>query len=684
MRKQREKDDKKDGKKGGKREYLGKKMLKRTITPTIISLVVTLIISTVLTGRELMKLQNEEIKKGSQNVAYQVSEYFTKYMEISRQLAVDHEMIQLFKNLTPGERIAEAEEYASVMETMANSHETDPENILVGWAADLDSSQCIEDSGYISELGEWNITERSWYSQVMETGQTVVTEPYENSSTGEMVASIITPVKYGTTIVGVAGLDLSVQTVVTMMEEHKLGKEGFYLLLTPEGRIMYAPREDLLNTDFRELSMYKTMQEAFENRQYGSYTYRFDESKVYGYMEGTGSSQWIVLSGMPAGEYNTTLYRVTGMTVLLFAIVIALLSVVISKIARGITKPLEKLNEAAEKIAHGDLGIELDVSSRDEIGRLAASIQKTVVRLKDYIKYIDEISLVLDEIAEGDLVFTLKQDYAGEFGKIKKSLENIADTLTGTVKNINSSAEQVYSGADQIAQSAQSLADGATSQAGAIEELLATVNDLSVRVHDNTVYAGEAAQKADSVKQNIEFSNDEMKRLVGAMQEISDCSDSIRRIISNIEEIADQTNLLSLNASIEAARAGEMGKGFAVVANEVGNLAKESVEAVQTSTELIQNSLDAVQRGMNIVKGAADKLSDSVEGVVELAEKMNHIARENNHQMVGLDEIGKGIDQIAQVVTDNSAMAEESAASSEELSAQAMALNEMIGVFRVE
>ena len=398
-------------------------------------------------------------------------------------------------------------------------------------------------------------------------------------------------------------------------------------------------------------------------------------------MTSAGDSQWVVLSGMPNLEYNADYYKVIISILVLFIIIIGILVFMISKIAHGIVQPIGKLNDVALQIAEGELEVELDVSSQDEIGEVARSIDKTVVRLKDYIKYIDEVAEVLDEIGQGNLAFTLKQDYAGEFGKIKIALENIEKTLSGTMEGINSTAFQVSGGAEQIAQAAQSLADGATNQASAVEELMATITDISGQVRENADYAKNAADGADLVKTNIECSNQAMRQLVGAMEEINECSNAIKEIIANIEEIADQTNLLSLNASIEAARAGEMGKGFAVVANEVGNLSKESMSAVQTSTELIQNSLAAVNRGMELVNKAADQLSDSVYGVVELTDKMNEVAEAADRQMKSLEEVEKGIGQIATVVTDNSAMAEESAASSEELSAQSTALNDMIGIF---
>jgi len=667
------------------RGSIRKKMLVRTIAPTVAGLVIAAVLITIIAGGQIKNLQNQNIKNSSLNAACQISEYFTKYMEVSRQLGANQELNNLFNNVKPGDQIDKAGEYSSVMDTMTNMHNTDADNILVCWAADVDSSQCIEDSGYVSVIGEWDITTRSWYSQVLEAGTTIVTEPYENSSTGEMVASIITPVFDGSgNMTGVAALDLSLGAVISMMEEQKLGSTGFLLLMTKDGTIMFANDESLLNSSVQDISISDEVKQGFSGGQYGNYTYRFAGTKNYGYMTKTGDSQWVVLSGLPDLEYNIDLYKVVLSTILLFTVIIIVMCVIISKIAMGIVHPIHQLNDVADRIANGDLDVEMEVSSDDEIGAVASSIDKTVVRLKDYIKYIDEIAEVLDDIAQGNLLFTLKQDYAGEFGKIKTALENISQTLTKTILGIDSTAAQVTGGAGQIAQAAQALAEGATSQAAAVEELLATVSDISDQVRDNAEYAANAAKSADEVKKDIEFSNQEMSQLVKAMEEINECSNAIRAIIANIEEIADQTNLLSLNASIEAARAGEMGKGFAVVANEVGNLAKESVSAVQKSTELIQNSINAVSHGMELVNETANILSKSVNGVVGLTDKMNELSSAANDQMVSLGEVEQGINQISSVVSDNSAMAQESAASSEELSAQATSLNEMISIFSVE
>ncbi len=666
------------------RGSIKKKLLFRTLTAAVAGLLTAAILISLISGIQIQHLENENIMLTSQNAAQQISEYFTKYIEISKQLAANGELLAMLEELESGQSVTEHPNFDCIMETMHNMHNTDAKNMVDVWAADVESNQFFEDTGYISEIGVWDITTRSWYHEVMAAKDTVVTEPYIMTSTGELVTSIITPIYNSSgALSGVAALDLSLNALTEMMAAQKLGSSGFFFLMTQSGVIMYAKDDELLQTSIQNADISSEIKKGFANKKYQNYTYHFGGHKNYGYMSLAGESGWVVLSGMPSAEYNADFYKVLASIVFLFLCVIAALCIVISKIATGIAKPIHQLHEVAEQIAVGQLDVELSIESNDEIGEVAAAIDKTVFRLKDYIKYIDEIATVLNDIAKGNLQFTLNQDYAGEFGKIKAALQHISKTLSETIKGIRASADQVNSGAGQISQAAQALAEGATNQAAAVDELLATVTDISSQVRINADYAKNAAENADIVKKNIELSNGDMNELVSAMEEINSCSDAIRTIIGNIEQIADQTSLLSLNASIEAARAGEMGRGFGVVAGEVGNLSKESVIAVQKSTELIQNSVNAVQRGMNLVNKAAERLAESVEGVVDLTSMMNELSEASQNEMGNLSEVEKGISQIANVVTDNSAMAEESAASSEQLSAQATTLNDMIDLFQV-
>lgn len=662
------------------------KMLWGIVPPTIAILVIVATVILLITRAAVSEIRTAELTAESRQVSNQISEYFTKYMETTRQLGANNELQNLFLSVKEGNKIAEAELFDTVIKTMTNVRHTDEENILVCWIADVDSSQCVEDaeSGYISEIGDWDITTRSWYSQVVEAGTTIVTEPYENSSTGQMVASVISPVfDNSNELAGVAAVDVSVDTLSVMMSEHRLGSSGFFMLLTSTGNIMYAPEEALVNTSVADSGMDQKVLDAFSEQAEQELTYQWNGTKHFGCLSAIGDTGWYVLSGMPNQEYSQAIYRIFAVVGFFFLAAVIILAVLINWIATGMVKPLKKLEDVAEKIADGNLDIEVKAESEDEVGAVADAIRKTVVRLKEYIGYIDEITEVLGAVAAGNLRFELKQEYAGEFKKVKIALEQLSEHLTATLHSIDDASVQVSGGADQIATGAQSLADGATSQAAAIQQLQASVTEIASQVSSNTQFADDAKHRVTDMSEELLFSNSQMERAVDAMNEINRCSGEIENIITTIEDIADQTNLLSLNASIEAARAGEMGRGFAVVAGEVGSLAGESMDAVQNSTVLIQNSLEAVKNGREIVNQAAAQMQKAMKHTAILRDLIENIDAASSRQNREIEEVREALEQVSEITTDNSAMAEESAAASEELSAQSQNLTEMIKKFNL-
>ena len=189
---------------------------------------------------------------------------------------------------------------------------------------------------------------------------------------------------------------------------------------------------------------------------------------------------------------------------------------------------------------------------------------------------------------------------------------------------------------------------------------------------------------SDSVSTAISNQSEQMAQMREAMDKIQESSKQVVGVIKAIEDIASQTNLLSLNASIEAARAGEAGKGFAVVAGEIGGLADESADAVNTTRNLINVSLDETEKGNTIVNDAIASLDNAAERVRIANGMIQETAQVADVQMKSIDQIRDGIRDMSQVVSDNSAMAEETSATSEELAAQSVTLNELVQKFELE
>ncbi len=365
-------------------------------------------------------------------------------------------------------------------------------------------------------------------------------------------------------------------------------------------------------------------------------------------------------------------------------IVITIISGTISLItSTSIIKPVGKLNELANKIANGELDVEILHNSKDEVGQLSESFGKTVLRLKEYIKYIDEVSDILNQIADGNLVIELKYEYLGDFAKIKKSLMNISSSLNDTLSKINNTAQQVDSGSTQVAIGAQALAEGATEQAGVIEELVASVNEVSEKVTKNAEHSNKAAQISETTTEVVKLGSKQMQSMIDAMNEIKSNTNEIQTIVRAIESISTQTNLLSLNAAIEAARAGDAGRGFSVVAGEIGKLADESSQATKTTISLIEKCILATENGAQIVDKTSESLNQIVESTLESKNIIRDITNASNEQSVALSEISKGIEQVSMVMQSNSSISQQSAATSEELSNQSEILKELTSRFKL-
>lgn len=372
--------------------------------------------------------------------------------------------------------------------------------------------------------------------------------------------------------------------------------------------------------------------------------------------------------------------------ILLFVISISAVIVTISvavKLARGLTTPIQEIKEAANQLSKGNLQMDISYESEDELGELATAFRATAAILKNIISDMNQL---LNDMGKGnfDVHTQAETDYIGDFNPLLLSLRAINTGLSDALREVNNDTAQVSTASVQMADGASTLAEGATEQASAIEELLATVENIRNDVEATANNAENTAQVMDNVGMKADESSNQMKHLIDAMENISKSSKEIAAIIGSIEEIAEQTNLLSLNASIEAARAGELGKGFAVVAGEIGKLAAQSAEAVNSTRVLIDTALNEVEKGSGITNETAQSLyevKDDVQNAVTMVAQARDAAVSQSKMM---QEINAGIEQISVVVQNNSATAQESSATSEELAAQAENLASIVGKFKLK
>ncbi len=626
--------------------------------------------------------RKSELKLESESAANQLTGFFEKYVREVEVLAADPGIQQVLDETKAEDDILAHPDMESIRGYLKDAVEGDPDNILSVWIADLDSSVLTQSDGFTTEDG-WDITSRAWYACV-ESKCTILTEPYIDSSTGDMILSAVTPVYDDAGgVLGAAGVDITMAHVMEVMGEYKIGNNGYVLLVTQSGMVIYHPNEEMINKNLSEAGVTQNVIQAVEGGKSQFMKYKVNGKSKYGMVQAAGDTGYAVISNMSVLEYYSTLIGIIAALAIVFIVGALVVIGSIKKSAAALAKPIMDLNETAQKLAAGDLDVVLNVRSQNEIGELGNSIGETVKRLKEYIVYLNEASSAMDQIADGKLGIELEQDYVGEFQKIKVALLHISESMNSVLQGISDSAGTVSASANELAKAAQGLAEGAGAQASAVEELVATSATVTEQVEASKVDAERSADETVNVTVMMEQSQEKMTQMMDAVRKIHETSEQVVGIIQTIEEIAEQTNLLSLNASIEAARAGEAGKGFAVVADEIGKLAQESSKAANMTRNLIGVSMEEINKGKEIASDVMGSLENSVGAVNKVNGMIRKTAENAVVQAQSMEQIKIGIEEIAQGVQDNSAIAEESSATSQELASQAMLLNEMVHKFEL-
>lgn len=653
------------------------------IVPVLLVLAMTGTIIIVSTRTSLTALSNSLLREEALTAAGYVDQFFSSYIDKAEANAQSQQIQSIIKDVDTETQFPESDQYPNAFKSLQNITNGDSTNILGTWICDIDSGQVTKSDGFTTEPG-WDPTIREWYN-VTKTKKSLVTEPFIDANTKNLILSASAPVFDGTgdRVIGISGINIKLDRISEILSAKKIGKEGSLILVSESGTVVYSPFKDDIQKSITELEVSQNLIEAVNNHTEGKIVYEILENKRYGYVSNVGSTGWSIITGIPESEFFAQFNLVKSVIFIAFGIGIIIMIILILFIAKGFVRPIRALKSIAEDLAEGNLDISMDIKSNDEIGDVAGAFGKTVQRLKDYVNYIDEISQVLGQIAEGNLKFDLKYEYVGEFSKIKTALLNFQNTMIEIMNGIKDTSYNVSSSSEQVSGASQMLSERAFEQAETIDKLSTSISQISAEVNSNAENAKQASEMIDSVTETILESNKEMSEMVAAMSEIKDASGKIEKIIKTIEDIAFQTNILALNAAVEAARAGTAGKGFAVVADEVRNLASKSAEAAQDTTALIENAINAVQKGTSIADATASSLSKAVEGSADIAVVAKKINDASYSQATAIHQVTQGIEQISMAVQSNSAASQESAATSKELAGHASKLKKLINKFHI-
>ncbi len=480
-------------------------------------------------------------------------------------------------------------------------------------------------------------TQRPWYLAAAAANGPVLTAPYIDATSKELVVTFASAIREGGTVKGVAGADVSLKGMADIVSDIKPTPLSFAVLVTRDGRLLVSPRPELAmkpTTDWSPDLTPTKMEASLQPENKQDVTINGERYWIAGApIEGT---PWLLLLVLNRAEALAGADRILGLSLTATVVVTAVAALVIALVVGAIMRRLLRVQDAMDEIGSG----------------------------------------------QADLRARLNQDGNDELSRIARGFNGFVDSLSRVFGQIRGSSEAVRQSASEIAAGNQDLSERTEQTASSIQSAASRINSLSDAVRQSADSARQADNMTGDAAATAERGGQVVREVVTTMNGINESSRKIADIIGVIDGIAFQTNILALNAAVEAARAGEQGRGFAVVASEVRSLAQRSAAAAKEIKQLIDESVGRVEAGATLVSRAGSTMDEIVQSVQVMSATVKEISTSAEAQRRDIELITHEMSQLDQVTQQNAALVEQSAAAAASLREEADRLGHVLDGFK--